>query len=392
MQRVLGSHEAVSHGPTVVGIAGLHGNEPAGVRALESVLEGLASPGLGLRRGRFVALAGNLPALEAGVRFVDRDLNRIWTGEEGQDGLEARERRELEALLHELREESTGPVYTVDLHTTSGGGPPFAIFADTLANRAFARALPVPIVLGLDQHLDGTLVDYTDRWGWVNLAFEAGAHTDRRSVGRAEAALWLLLGTAGLLEPDDTRLSRAREALAGEARGFPRAVQVLYRHRITPEAEFRMRPGYKSFQTIRRGEVLATDRDGEIRAVRSGRLLMPLYQEWGSEGFFLARKVRPTWLRVSASLRRRRMERLLLRLPGVSEAPGGTPGRIVVSRMAGRVLRPRLLRALGYHPRKVTRRGTIHSRRSEPSERRGQQVSGAAGHRPRTDRREGGRT
>ena len=51
----------------VVCVCGIHGNEPAGLRAAERVLADLERRGAALR-GDFVAIAGNLGALAAGRR------------------------------------------------------------------------------------------------------------------------------------------------------------------------------------------------------------------------------------------------------------------------------------------------------------------------------------
>ena len=53
-----------------------------------------------------------------------------------------------------------------------------------------------------------------------------------------------------------------------------------------------MHSGYRSFQRVDAGEVLAAEGEAEIRAPSAARLLMPLYQRAGREGFFLARPVR----------------------------------------------------------------------------------------------------
>ena len=75
--RELGSWDSGRPGPTLLVTGGVHGNEPAGVHALRRVLAALGD--VGPRScGRFVALAGNLPALAAGRRFLSRDLNRGW--------------------------------------------------------------------------------------------------------------------------------------------------------------------------------------------------------------------------------------------------------------------------------------------------------------------------
>lgn len=76
IQRQMGSYGSDA-GPTVVVIAGIHGNEPSGVFAYLDLLDELQQSNVRLS-GRVVGLAGNLSALQQGVRFIDRDLNRVW--------------------------------------------------------------------------------------------------------------------------------------------------------------------------------------------------------------------------------------------------------------------------------------------------------------------------
>jgi predicted deacylase len=61
-ERVVGHVVGTAPGPTLVCIASVHGNEPAGARALHNVFRNLASTAAGLR-GVFLGLAGNLAAL-----------------------------------------------------------------------------------------------------------------------------------------------------------------------------------------------------------------------------------------------------------------------------------------------------------------------------------------
>ncbi len=290
--RILGSVTApAAAGPTFIGVGGIHGNEPVGVQALEAVLTELDRPRSGLLRGRFIGLLGNRPALEAGVRYVDRDLNRIWTEGDDLEDVEGRERSELLALLARLRREGPASTFLVDLHTTSGIAPPFVIAGDGRASRELAGALPVPLVLALSTEIRGTLLEYLDRDGWTNVGFESGSHLGLESVELATAALWLLLDAAGLLRPGERRVEEARRHLEAASEGLPPAVEVFHHHPITRAREFRMRPGYRSFLPVDEGELLATDGTDEVRAPASGQLLMPLYQRAGSEGFFLTRSV-----------------------------------------------------------------------------------------------------
>ncbi len=125
----------------------------------------------------------------------------------------------------------------------------------------------------------------------MNLGFESGSHLGVDSVALATAALWLLLGATGLVDPGDRRVVEARTRLETASEGFPRAVEVFHHHSLNGEVDFRMLPGFQSFQAVEEGELLATEGPDRVHAPANGRLLMPLYQPTGGEGFFLARAV-----------------------------------------------------------------------------------------------------
>src|SRR5262245_26026603 len=78
--RVLGRLRGEAPGPMLLVVAGIHGNEPSGVRAATTVLERIQSDGrLRGLRGDLVVLAGNRAALGRCERFIERDLNRGWS-------------------------------------------------------------------------------------------------------------------------------------------------------------------------------------------------------------------------------------------------------------------------------------------------------------------------
>jgi succinylglutamate desuccinylase len=94
-------------------------------------------------------------------------------------------------------------------------------------------------------------------------------------------------------------------------------VEVRYRHVVRSTDGFSMRPGFESFARVHAGQALADDATGPVKCPESGRILLPLYQGVGDDGFFLSRDVRPFWLRLSAWLRQLRADRLLAWLPGI---------------------------------------------------------------------------
>lgn len=355
-QRLVGSYTSGSPGPMIVVASGIHGNEPAGVQAARRVLTTLQRERLPLA-GELVAVAGNLAALARAERFVERDLNRQWLNEQTErlrrqapelDGSEDNEQRELLRIFDRCVVEANGPVLFVDLHTSSSDGPPFCCLGDTLPNRRIAFALGIPVILGLEETIDGAALEYFNERGLAGVAIEGGRHDADHTIERLEAAIWVSLVAAGSLpESAVTDLARWRTVLREASRGVPPVVEIRDHHRITAADEFVMQPGYQSFQPVRKGEVLARDRNGEVGAIETGRVLLPLYQGKGEDGFFLCRDVRPFWLGVAKWMRRARLDLLLPVLPGVRRHPTRHDALAVDPRIARWLVRE-VFHLLGY--------------------------------------------
>jgi succinylglutamate desuccinylase len=124
-------------------------------------------------------------------------------------------------------------------------------------------------------------------------------------------------------------------------------LEVVERRAIDAEDCFHMEPGFRNLNHARRGQLLARDRRGEIRAPSDGVVILPLYQKLGSDGFFWGRTVSETRLRASKVLRTLRAEKLLEVLPGVQRDPA-LPSRYVVEPGFGRRYAFELLQMLGF--------------------------------------------
>ena len=317
LPRVIERLRGEADGPTLIAIGGLHGNEPAGVAVIRTVLGRLRERGE--VRGEIVGLVGNVRALAARRRYLARDLNRLWTpsrlaamsasypprsqlpsadATEGSglwempttDGAELAELAELAAELDRAIEAARGPVHVIDLHTTSAPGAPFAVIGGTPAHRAFAEQLPLPSILGLEEQLEGVLTRYLSAKGCVTMAIEGG-QTDSPDAGAYhEAVVTIALAASGCVAPDHLPALAAARDLLTRARGaLPPRIEVTARHDVLPEHEFRMEPGFANIHPTAAGTLLARERRGEIRAPYDGFVLLPLYQPQGRDGFFYGR-------------------------------------------------------------------------------------------------------
>lgn len=311
-------------GRTMLVFGSIHGNEAAGSAALRRVAASLRDGNHEIR-GRVYFFVGNLRALEKGVRFIDSDLNRHWTPENVIRNLpdtaipphlsEDKEQAELLTDIIQILRSAENEVYALDLHSTSAEGVPFATVGDTLRNRNFAQQFPVTILLGIEEQLEGTLLEYLNNQGVITLGYEGGQHFAESTLDVHEALVWRALANAGIVE-DTPELDVFNEVLE-KATDRSKILEVRYRHAISGSDEFEMLPGFNNFDAIKKGQRLGADVNGSVDANETGLILMPLYQKLGEDGFFIGREIEPFWIWLSGVLRKLRIGSFMHLLPGV---------------------------------------------------------------------------
>lgn len=368
-EHVLGVHRGSVPGPVLLALGGIHGNEPAGVVAARRVLAALEREQPPMR-GVLHCFAGNIGALATGERFASEDLNRIWTDTRMakdsaasptvDSGERDRLRAALSAAVH--ADQGDGEVHFLDMHTSSAEGVPFICIGDTLRNRRFARDFPTPVIMGLEEQIDGALLEFLNNRGVVTLGFEGGRHDAQAAVDAHEAALWTALGAAGMIPRGWPRVAEARRHLERSRGGLPRVMEVGYHHPIVKGDGFAMRPGFRNFQMVDAGEVLADDHNGPIRAHRRSRVLLPLYQGLGNDGFFLGHSVNRFWLGLSRWMRYVRIDHLATLLPGVHRHPQHADALRVNPKVA-RLATVQIFHLLGFRKRRREEDALVFSRR-----------------------------
>ncbi len=308
LQRIIGRYTGKERGPLLISIGGVHGNEPAGVLALERMFEMLQEePNLNPSfsfKGRILGLRGNLRAMRAGKRFICKDLNRQWIREnlariraaapEERDAEDWELLELTETIDAEIADYQPDKIVLLDFHTTTAYGGIFSIATNDPESLRIAVELHAPVVTGLLEGIRGTSLHYFCNENFeaetVAVCFESGQHQEPLSVKRAIAALTNCMRSIGCVNAEDVE-NRHDKILIEYSTGLPKVTELIRIHSIRPEDEFQMAPGFKNFQDISKGELLAHDRNGPIHAPQDGLILMPLYQRQGDDGFFLIKRV-----------------------------------------------------------------------------------------------------
>jgi len=307
LKRKIGIYDEGIPGPLIFIVGGMHGNEKAGIRAIELLLkmlevEHITKPDFRFN-GRIVGFCGNMEATKAGTRFIDKDLNRIWDADRLSELLSNKSRPAFQeeyemlglyrAMSQEVKRYKTDRILLIDLHTTSAKGGIFVVPSRKPESLEFAFSIKAPVVDGLLNGISCPAQNFfdTDPWGlpiW-SVSFESGMHQDPESVYVAIAALVNILRSIGSVKPEDVE-SRHDHLLEMKSAGKPKLSHLLYIHKISPEDEFSMLPGFENFQFVKKNTILAEDKNGPIKCTEDCYLLMPLYQKKGNDGFFLVKE------------------------------------------------------------------------------------------------------
>ncbi|MCW5514699.1 succinylglutamate desuccinylase/aspartoacylase family protein [Muriicola sp. Z0-33] len=325
--RLIGEISGQEKGPTFILFGGIHGNEPAGILALERVFDDLKKYSLPIK-GKIYGIRGNLKGLSARKRFLDHDLNRLWTNSNipiirnkapEERSVEEAELMEIYALLKEILDTNTAPFYFIDIHTTSSRTVPFITINDALINRRFSRCFPLPVVLGIEEYLHGPLLSYINERGYLAVGIESGQHDAVEAVDNAISFIWIALVSAELIPASELpELKVHYHKLKNATYGNRSFYEILSRRELFPGDQFKMEEGFQSFEKIPEGILLAEHNGEEILAPKDSIIFMPLYQVLGKEGFFFIRKI-PIWaLRVSEVLRKFKWDNFFSLFPGVS--------------------------------------------------------------------------
>lgn len=291
--RILGEYSTHEKGPLLFVTAGVHGNEPEGVYALQTIFEILNDQNLPIK-GKIVGVSGNRKALSRNVRFIDEDLNRVWSRDNIESGQEnSHEKKEMFQIIDVLdrypKTEFTER-YFLDCHTTSSATRPYISVQEKNRNEQWAQNFPTYTICGFSDMVSDDIDHYESHLGFTGFVFEGGQQGSQLAVDHHKGMIWLAMHHAGMLDLN------ALEEYPGTAQNLEdeqeeqQIFEIQYRHTLNDSDNFKMEPGYENFQKISKGELLAYQNGEPVYSDWNAYIFMPLYQDQGEAGFFVADK------------------------------------------------------------------------------------------------------
>lgn len=267
-------------GPRLLLLGAIHGNETAGTKAIMKLKEALDNQNVSLRCGALTMLPVCNPlAYEQGVRFVEKNLNRIIKRHENPSCPE-------EAFADEVAQAVLQNEYILDLHSTHNAGePPFAFldYPGEQTRRLVAAAEVDYVICNWPEiYKNAPIADYCTEYfahvsGKYAITLECGYHYDRAAEEVAAASIYNLLAGLGMIERPFTERNKSYLTLK----------EVVIKKRAG-----RLQKNYKHLDRVAKGEVIGIYDDGEkVMAGYDGFILIPNHDAAdGTEWFYLAVK------------------------------------------------------------------------------------------------------
>lgn len=255
-------------GPNVAIFAGVHGNERAGIYALQELI-----PTLRILKGSVYLAFANPPAIEANVRFVKKNLNRRFFHNNTGTGYEDTRARELMAVLDRCDA-------LLDLHMFYSDGEPFAI----------CETPSLPIAEQFDISVIATNFTNVEKGGSdgymflnnkVGICVECGPlNRAREQKDYAIKTVYQFLQYYGLIAPTVPPSTQKKKVLKAT-------------HSIKKKSEnTTLEPGFYNFDNLEPGETIAQDGKTVHIAGDGERILFPHYSaRVGEELYIIAKEM-----------------------------------------------------------------------------------------------------
>ncbi len=257
-------------GPNVGIIACTHGNEPAGLAAIQYLLSDLI-----LLRGKLFFIIGNPKAAASyfdaasddtkeQARYIDKNLNRMPNNKAELANSKIYEYQRAEELMPVL-EQLDG---VLDLHSTSSNAPPMLICVDENSAKLMMNSLfPFKrVITGVEQHIEGKfLIEYCER-AVVKFIAECGQHEELEASQRAIDISIAFLHRMNIVQ--DMQPEKLDEAVE-----FYAAKQAVFLPKDC--GDFKLRRTVEPFEFVKKGQELACNgADVVVAAPTDGYAIM----------------------------------------------------------------------------------------------------------------------
>ncbi len=170
-------------GPHLVFVGALHGSEPASVEAMIDFHKYFTKNNHALKHGKITFIIGNPEAYAQNLRFIDINMNRVFTDNILPNSVEERRAIEVMKFLKENKDIS----FLLDMHSVSVGNFQAVIYAsDEKSKDLSTKITNIKLHFSTEEtHTPGLIVSVANQLNIPSLAIECGNNTASSTVNVA---------------------------------------------------------------------------------------------------------------------------------------------------------------------------------------------------------------
>ncbi len=256
MNFLLSDYPIVKKGPkegkTSVILACVHGNEPCGILAFESILALLT-----IESGTVIFQIGNPRAVEQNIRFSEMNLNRAFKdendfSEKEKNTYEYNRAKELKSLL------DTADAL-LDIHSSKNAGSKRFIISEHY-NSSIVEQLPFDmIVSGFNEFEPMGTDGYMNTKNKIGICIECGQHDDPESQIKAQESIYNFLIAMGHVQGNVIKHNQEKLAIT-----------FLYKNK---NENFKLAKVFNDFEDIEKDTLIGYDGEIEIFSPYKSKIL-----------------------------------------------------------------------------------------------------------------------
>jgi predicted deacylase len=176
-------------GKKVLIMAGVHGNEVCGIKALDELI-----PKIVPIKGKVIFVYANLEAIKQNKRYVETNLNRCFLKNQPDDIKETLEGKTAKEIIPFLEEADI----LLDLHSSKTSANKSYLICEKHCQEYFSVLNPKNIISGIDKTHPGGSDGFMGKK--IGICIECGLHDSQDSIENAKNAIFNILKKAEVVE------------------------------------------------------------------------------------------------------------------------------------------------------------------------------------------------
>ncbi len=257
-------------GPSVVIMGAVHGNERIGVDIIEALKKLLEKVEI---FGEIYLIIANPKAYEKNLRFIDCDLNRLFSNNFEQ----IKKKKKKELMIEEKRAIEIAPIlskadYLLDIHSTIKKSIPFVYVENSKSHLKLAKVFRAKyIISSLDscqaKSLHSSADNFVDKHNGLGITYETGWQKDYAVFPHVLKKTKIFLKSVA---------SSFLDFPVEDKKEKDHSEQIFIYKEIIPQKEnFTFSMDYQNFDFLKKGEILAREGEDKIIIEKDSYIIFP---------------------------------------------------------------------------------------------------------------------